>query len=105
MKGKLFFSVLILHFFVVKIASAQTNEFTGWGAWFYSQKFSKHWGVLFDAQFRSSNNFGYLRSPLLRPSVSYSFYKNKLVSVGYLFTGAHTGKQKPKTRSGLNTVF
>ena len=97
MKGKLFFSVLILHFFVVKIASAQTNELTGWGAWFYSQKFSKHWGILFDAQFRSSNNFGYLRSPLLRPSVSYSFNKNKLVSVGYLFTGTHRKTETENT--------
>ncbi|RYE18220.1 MAG: DUF2490 domain-containing protein [Sphingobacteriaceae bacterium] len=68
-------------------SSAQINEFTGWGAWFHSQKFSKHWGGLFDLQLRSAPEFGYVRNPLIRPAVSYYFNPNKLVSVGYLFTG------------------
>lgn len=90
MKSKLIFSIaLILQLFVFKIVSAQTNEFSGWGAWFHSQRFSKHWGVLFDAQFRSANQFGYLRNPLLRPAVNYYFNKNKQLAVGYLFTGTH----------------
>lgn len=90
MKIKITLSVaVVLQLFVFKISSAQTNEFTGWGAWFHSQRFSKHWGVLFDAQFRSANHFNYLRNPLLRPAVNYYFDKNKQLAVGYLFTGTH----------------
>ncbi len=90
MKNKLVFTTaVILQLLTFKIASAQTNEFTGWGAWFHTQKFSKHWGALFDAQFRSANHFGYLRNPLIRPAVTYYFDKNKFASVGYLFTGTH----------------
>lgn len=80
---------VMMQLFLFKTASAQLNEFTGWGAWFHSQKLSKHWGLLFDAQFRSANHFGYLRNPLLRPAVNYYFNKNKQLAVGYLFTGTH----------------
>ncbi|MGI4022139.1 MAG: DUF2490 domain-containing protein [Janthinobacterium lividum] len=90
MKVKFIFSVtLIVQLFAFKIALAQTNEFTGWGAWFYSHRFSKHWGVLFDAQFRSADDWKYLRNPLLRPAINYYFDKNKQLSAGYLFTGTH----------------
>jgi hypothetical protein len=90
MRLKLVFStLLILQLFIGTVSSAQVNEFTGWGAWFHTQKFSKHWGGFFDAQFRSSNQFSYLRNPLLRPAVSYYIGKNKIASLGYLFTGTH----------------
>jgi len=68
---------------------AQTQEFSGWGAWFHTQKFSEHWGMMFDAQFRSSDNWSYLKNPLIRPGVSYYFKKNKFATVGYLYTGTH----------------
>lgn len=29
---------------VTGIASAQTNELSGWAAWFHTQKFNNHWG-------------------------------------------------------------
>jgi len=90
MKFKFLIAIAVMmQLFLFKTASAQLNEFTGWGAWFHTQKFSKHWGAFFDAQFRSSNDFGYLRNPLLRPAVSYYFNKNNIASLGYLFTGAH----------------
>ncbi|NCD70888.1 DUF2490 domain-containing protein [Mucilaginibacter agri] len=71
-------------------AQAQTKqEFSGWGAWFHTQKFSEHWGLAFDAQFRSADDWKYLKHPLIRPGVSYYFKKNKIATVGYLFTGTH----------------
>lgn len=88
MKAKFVFSMAVIcQLLIFKISSAQTNEFSGWGGWFHTQKFSKHWGTLFDAQFRSADQFGYLRNPLLRPAISYYFNKKKFVSAGYLFTG------------------
>jgi hypothetical protein len=59
------------------------------GAHGFTVKNSKHWGLLFDAQFRSADQLRYLRNPLLRPAVNYYFDKNKQVAVGYLFTGTH----------------
>lgn len=88
MKFKLIFPGIIAVLLLVSTrSSAQINEFTGWGAWFHTQKFSKHWGGLFDLQMRSAPGFGYVRNPLIRPAVSYYFNNSKFVSVGYLFTG------------------
>ncbi len=106
MKFKLIFpAAIFLQLFVFKVSSAQTNEFTGWGAWFHTQKFSKHWGALFDAQFRSANQFGYLRNPLLRPALSYYFNKSKFVSAGYLFTGTHRKTEIENTFRTEHRIF
>lgn len=88
MKKTLCAVLLILSSFVFKSAYAQTNtEHTLWGAWFHSQKFSDHWGLLFDLQMRSADDVKYLRHPLIRPAVAYYFNKNTLLSAGYLYTG------------------
>jgi hypothetical protein len=106
MKNKFVFAVAVfVQLFTFKIASAQVNEFTGWGAYFHTQKFSEHWGAFFDAQFRSAPNLAYLRNPLLRPAVSYYFNKNKLVSVGYLFTGTHRKNEFENTFRVENRIF
>jgi hypothetical protein len=76
-----------LHLLMAKRIAAQHHEVAGWGAWFHSQKLSEHWGLLFDAQFRSADKVKYLRSPLIRPAVSYYFDNKHFASVGYLFTG------------------
>jgi hypothetical protein len=69
---------------------AQTNkEFTGWGGWFHTQRFSQHWGANFDAQFRSADHLKYLRNILIRPSVSYYFDNAHFATVGYLYTYTH----------------
>ncbi|RYE22200.1 MAG: DUF2490 domain-containing protein [Sphingobacteriaceae bacterium] len=88
MKHKFIFpAIAAVLLFASTPSSAQINEFTGWGAWFHTQKFSKHWGGLFDLQLRSAPGFGYVRNPLIRPAVSYYFNSSKFASVGYLFTG------------------
>lgn len=83
-------AITVIALLVFFKAQAQTvNEFSMWGAWFHTQKFSEHWGGVFDAQFRSADNVAYLKHPLLRPGLSYYFKKNKIATVGYLFTGTH----------------
>ncbi len=96
MKSSLYLKCLILfiaaglfHLLTVKRLSAQHHEVSGWGAWFHSQRLSPHWGLLFDAQFRSADKFAYLRNPLIRPAVSYYFDNRHYASVGYLFTGTY----------------
>ncbi|QJD97448.1 DUF2490 domain-containing protein [Mucilaginibacter robiniae] len=86
--------ILLSAFIIVQLLNgnrvkAQRQEFSGWGAYFHTQKFSKHWGALFDAQFRSADEIKYLKHPLIRPALSYYFNPNQLASVGYLFTGTY----------------
>ncbi len=70
-------------------ASAQTNEASGWGAWFHTQKFSNKWGASFDGQFRSAHQGAYLKNVLLRPSVNYYFDKSKHLDLGYAYVAAN----------------
>lgn len=79
----------ILQWLTIQKSTAQQHEVTGWGAWFHSQRLSKHWGLLFDAQFRSADQLKYLRSPLIRPAASYYFDDRHFASLGYLFTGTY----------------
>lgn len=64
---------------------AQETQFSGWGAVFHTQRFSKHLGISFDAQFRSADQFAFLRNVLLRPSANYYWGKNKMAALGYAY--------------------
>ncbi|MBL4675999.1 MAG: DUF2490 domain-containing protein [Mucilaginibacter sp.] len=68
---------------------AQENRFSGWAAWFHTQRFGKHWGMSFDGQFRSADEFNYLQNILLRPSVNYYFDGNKMAALGYAYVTAN----------------
>lgn len=85
MKKKLLQLLLLFTFLAPCKLLAQTNQFSGWAALFHTQKFSKHWGASFDGQFRSADQFDYLRNILLRPSVNYYFANNKIGAVGYAY--------------------
>jgi hypothetical protein len=88
MKFKVLFCLAFIQLAVIGAANAQTNELTAWGAWFHTQRFSKHWGASFDGQFRSANHLDYLRNVLLRPSVNY-YFDNKSASLGYAYVAAN----------------
>lgn len=88
MKLKLL-SFTLLFVAVTGVASAQTNELTTWGAWFHTQKFSEHWGIMFDGQARSSHHATYMRNLLLRPSVAYHFNKSKNAELGYTYVATN----------------
>ncbi|GAB3924969.1 DUF2490 domain-containing protein [Mucilaginibacter myungsuensis] len=117
---KLLFTLTILIAFA-RTASAQTNELTGWAAWFHTQKFNDKWGISFDGQLRSADRADYLRTILLRPSVNYWFNKNQHLDVGYAYVGTngrtvndeHTYRLEHRTfeqfilthKAGTNTGF
>jgi hypothetical protein len=105
----------------IKTASAQTNELSGWAAWFHTQRFSKHWGVSFDGQFRSTHHAEYLKNVLLRPNLNYYFDGNKSATLGYAYvstngrtaTGAKTFREENRIfeqfiitqKAGVNTAI
>ncbi|PJJ83726.1 DUF2490 domain-containing protein [Mucilaginibacter auburnensis] len=102
------FKILLIIFFVnltaIGAASAQTNELSGWAAWFHTQRFNKHWGMAFDGHLRSSHHVGYLKTVLLRPSINY-YFGNKNIALGYAYIGANSRNGEIKTFRPENRLF
>ena len=55
-----------------------------------STKVNEKWGIHFDAQLRSSNDWEHVRNLLIRPGVTYYFNKYNDLTLGYLFTQTYT---------------
>jgi len=81
-------------------ASAQTNEeSTGWFAFFNTTRFSKHWGLQFDGQVRSANNWDHVRNVLIRPGLTYHFNAKNNLSIGYAYVGSFNKLSAPAKNS------
>ena len=81
--------IFLAAFFCVITSSlfAQTvNQNSGWFLFLNSTKFNDKWGMHFDLQLRSEDNWDGLRNLLVRPGVTYYINKNSNATVGYLFT-------------------
>ncbi|WP_300599362.1 DUF2490 domain-containing protein [Niabella sp.] len=61
-------------------------EQTGWAAWFNNTKLNKKWGLYFDIQARTYDNWNGIRNILLRPGINYYITPNQTATVGYLYT-------------------
>jgi hypothetical protein len=80
--------------------SAQTiHENTGWLAWFNSYKFSKHFGLTSDVQFRSADEWQYVRNILIRGGLTYHFNSKSNVTAGYAFVGSYNRLPEPSKNS------
>lgn len=107
--------------FLARTASAQNTEFTTWGAWFNSYKFSEHWGMMSDVQVRSADDVKYVRNVLIRPFLLYHFNKKYNVGVSYAYVstngrnaaGEHTYRPEGRitqqftinTKAGTNSTI
>lgn len=89
MKKKIFQLLLLSTFLAPCKLLAQDNQFSGWAALFHTQRFSQHWGISFDGQLRSADEFDYLRNVLLRPAVNYYFANNKIGALGYAYVATN----------------
>lgn len=105
MKFKVFLFCCAIQLTVAGMASAQTNELSGWAAWFHTQKFNNHWGAAFDGQFRSAHHGAYLRNMLLRPSASYYFDKNHRTDLGYAYIATNGRAGDNKTFRPEHRIF
>lgn len=70
--------------------SQTIQENTGWFAWFNSYKFSKHFGLHFDGQVRSADDWAFVRNVLIRPGLTYHFNTKSNATVGYAFIGSYS---------------
>lgn len=82
---------------------AQTNQQnTGWFMFLNSTKFNDKWGMHFDFQLRSADNWDMVRNVLVRPGVTYYINKNSNATLGYLFTQTYFPKMDVVTIDGFD---
>lgn len=82
---KKFFLALWL-LMVMHTVSAQTQiQNSGWFALFNSTKLTDKWGLAFDFQVRSADNWGYIRNVLVRPGITYYLNEKSNITAGYLY--------------------
>ncbi len=67
-----------------------TRQNTGWLFLMNSTRISKDWGIHFDAQFRSQDEWDGLRNVLIRPESPILSIGNNDLTLGYLFTQTNT---------------
>ncbi|MHA4893682.1 DUF2490 domain-containing protein [Pedobacter sp. PWIIR3] len=86
-----FFLVLFLILGAAVSAFSQTaHQNSGWLFLMNTHKINDKWGVHFDVQLRSANDWENLRNLLIRPGLTYSLNKNNDLTIGYLFTQTYT---------------
>jgi hypothetical protein len=67
--------------------TAQTiNQNSGWLFLMNSTKFNEKWGMHFDFQVRTQDEWDGVRSLLIRPGITYFINKNSDATLGYLYT-------------------
>lgn len=96
---QLFLLLIILISFSSSSFTQTTQENTGWLALFNSYKFSKNFGLHFDAQFRSADDWKYVRNVLIRPGLTYYFNPKNNVTVGYAYIGSFNQLPEPAKNS------
>ncbi|WP_343523050.1 DUF2490 domain-containing protein [Pedobacter sp.] len=82
--------ILLLASMVFVLASgrlyAQTQyQNSGWFMFLNNTRFNEKWGLQFDLQIRSADNWGYVRNTLVRPAVQYFINNKSNLALGYLW--------------------
>jgi len=76
----------VISFIALGKLSAQTQyQNTGWFMFLNNTKFNKHWGLQFDVQVRSADDWKYVRNTLVRPAIQYFINDKNNVALGYLW--------------------
>src|SRR5690606_35097172 len=71
---------------------AQTvNQNTGWLFFLNSTKFNEKWGMYFDLQVRTADEWSHVRNVLIRPGITYYFSGKSNATLGYLYTTTYNG--------------
>jgi hypothetical protein len=76
----------VISFMALGKLSAQTQyQNTGWFMFLNNTRFNKHWGLQFDVQVRSADDWKYVRNTLVRPAIQYFINDKNNVALGYLW--------------------
>lgn len=88
MRKKLLLVFALISFSIISYSQTD-QENTGWFAWFNSYKFSKHFGLHFDGQVRSADDWAFVKNILIRPGVTYHFNSKSNATLGYAYVGTY----------------
>ncbi|MCZ4225056.1 DUF2490 domain-containing protein [Pedobacter rhodius] len=76
----------MISFMALGKLSAQTqHQNSGWFFFLNNTKFNKKWGLQFDVQVRSADDWKYVRNTLVRPALQYFINDKHNVALGYLW--------------------
>jgi len=84
MRKLLFLFFIVLATFGTLCAQTQYQN-SGWFMFVNNTKFNQKWGMQFDVQVRSADDWGYVRNTLVRPALQYFINKDHNVALGYLW--------------------
>ena len=88
---KIILSAVVLIIMASGKLYAQTqHQNSGWFMFLNNTKFNDKWGLQFDVQLRSADDWGYLRNTLVRPALQYFINNKHNVALGYLWQTTHT---------------
>jgi len=87
---KITWITLLFSMVVVKSFAQTQHQNSGWFMLVNNTKFSKKWGMHFDAQLRSADDWGYVRNTLVRPGITYFINDKHNVTLGYLWQTTKT---------------
>ncbi|KQM74852.1 hypothetical protein ASE74_02405 [Pedobacter sp. Leaf216] len=83
---KILFSAMVLIIVASGKLYAQTQkQNSGWFMFLNNTKFNEKWGLQFDVQLRSGDDWSHLRNTLVRPAVQYFINDKHNVALGYLW--------------------
>jgi hypothetical protein len=82
MKANLIFLIIIVSGF--SSTSAQSLH-SGWAGYALKLQSKSPWGIMFDIQARSSDDYEHLQQYIIRPGVSYIFSKKFIGAAGYAY--------------------
>lgn len=85
MKKILLSAVMVIILAAGKLYAQTQHQNSGWFMFLNNTKFNDKWGLQFDFQVRSADNWGYVRNTLVRPAVQYFINNKSNVALGYLW--------------------
>lgn len=85
MKKILLSAVMVIILAAGKLYAQTQHQNSGWFMFLNNTKFNDKWGLQFDFQIRSADNWGYVRNTLVRPAVQYFINNKSNVALGYLW--------------------
>ena len=81
----IFLTFLLLSLFLGKLSAQTQHQNSGWFMFVNNTKFNQKWGLQFDLQVRSADEFGHVRNTLVRPALQYFINDKTNVALGYLW--------------------
>lgn len=82
---KLLLPILFLLMAFGKLSAQTQYQNAGWFMFLNNTKFNNKWGLQFDLQVRSADDWSYVRNTLVRPAVQYFINDKSNVALGYLW--------------------